>query len=165
MGEGVVQGACRGVVLLDGPVDAGRPEPVGECVDGLDEPACDVPPPHGFGGIDIFQVTGRVRGSHGGMEDQVREPSQLIFPFGDKSVHRRGRVAQRLPGTLDDLRRKHGPVEAEITVPQRFPTFPVVHSDRSDGHFAGDVAPTIIRSMKPSGIVSVLDFGLALIMP
>jgi hypothetical protein len=120
-----------------------------------------------LGGVEIFQVTGRVRGSHGGMEDQVREPSQLIFPFGDKFVHRRGRVAQRLPGTLGDLRRKHGPVEVVITVPQRFPTFPVVHRERSDGHFAGDVAPTIIRSMKPSGIVSVLDFGrwVALIMP
>ena len=101
------------------------------------------------------------------MKDQVRESGQLIFLFGDESMHRRGRVAQRLPGTLGDLRRKHGPVEVEITVPQRFPTFPVVHSDRSDGHFAGDVAPTIIRSMKPSGIVSVLDFGrwVALIMP
>jgi hypothetical protein len=98
---------ARGVVLLGEPVDAGRPEPVGECVDGLDEPACDIPPPPRLGGIEIFQVTGRVRGSHGGMEAQVREPSRLIFPFGDKSVHRRGRVAQRLPGTLGDLRGKH----------------------------------------------------------
>ena len=64
MGAGVVQGACRGVVLLDGRVDAGRPEPVGECVDGLDEPACDVPSPAAprLGDIEIFQVTGRVRG-------------------------------------------------------------------------------------------------------
>ena len=54
----------------------------------------------------------------------MREPSRLILPFGDKSVHRRGRVAQRLPGTLGDLRRKHGPVEVEITVPQRFPNVP-----------------------------------------
>ena len=29
------------------------------------------------------------------MEDQMREPGQLIFLFGDESVHRRGRVAQR----------------------------------------------------------------------
>ena len=120
MGEGVVQGACRGVVLLGGPVDAGRAEPVGECVDGLDEPACDVRAAPRLGGIEIFQVTGRVRGSHGGMEDQVREPGQVIFLFGDESVHRRGRVAQRRPGSLGDVRGEHGPVEVEIAVPQRF---------------------------------------------
>ena len=28
------------------PVDAGGAEPIGECVDGLDEQACDVPPRH-----------------------------------------------------------------------------------------------------------------------
>jgi hypothetical protein len=75
------------------------------------------------------------------MEDQMREPGQLILLFGDESVHRRRRVAQRRPGSLGDLRRQHRPVEVEITVPQRFPAVPVVHSDRSDGHFAGDVAP------------------------
>jgi hypothetical protein len=32
------------------------------------------------------------------MQDQVRQPGQLIFLFGDESVHRRGRVAQRRPG-------------------------------------------------------------------
>jgi hypothetical protein len=53
------------------------------------------------------------------MEDQVREPGQLIFLFGDESVHHRGRVAQRRPGSLGDLRREHGPVGVEITVPQR----------------------------------------------
>jgi hypothetical protein len=32
-------------------------------------------------------------------------------------------------------------------VPQRFPAFPVVNSDRSDGHFAADVAPPVSGSM------------------
>ena len=101
------------------------------------------------------------------MQDHVREPGQMIFLFGDESVHRRGRIAQRRPGSLGDFWRKHGPVELEITVPQRFPAFTVVHSDRSDGHFAGDVAPPVIGSVRPSGFVSVLDFGrwAALIMP
>jgi hypothetical protein len=58
------------------------------------------------------------------MEDQVREPGQLIFLFGDESVHRRGRVAQRRPGSLGDLRREHGPAEVKITVPQQFPSVP-----------------------------------------
>jgi len=52
------------------------------------------------------------------MEDQARETGQLIFLFGDESVHRRGRVAQRRPGSLGDLRREHGPAEVKITVPQ-----------------------------------------------
>ena len=72
------------------------------------------------------------------MEDQVREPGQLIFLYGDQSVHRRGRVAQRRPGLFGDLRGEPGPVEVEITVPQRFPAFSVVHSDRSDRYFADD---------------------------
>jgi hypothetical protein len=58
------------------------------------------------------------------MEEQVREPGQLIFLFGDESVHRRARVAQRRPGFLGDLRREHGPAEVEITVPQQFPNAP-----------------------------------------
>ena len=83
------------------------------------------------------------------MQDQVREPGQVIFLFGDESVHSRGRVAQRRPGSLGDLRGEHGPVEVEITLPQRFPAISVVHSDRSDDHFADDVAPPVIGSMKP----------------
>jgi len=79
------------------------------------------------------------------MKDQVRESGQLIFLFGDESMHRRCRVAQRRPGSLGDLRREHGPVEVEITLPQRLPALPVVHSDRSDDHFAGDVAPPANR--------------------
>ena len=90
-----------------------------------------------------------MRGPGGGMEDQVREPGQLIFLFCDESVHRRARVAQRRPGSLGDLRCEYGPVEVEITVPQRFPALPVVGSDRSDGCFAGDLAPPVIGSMKP----------------
>jgi hypothetical protein len=62
----------------------------------------------------------------------MRQPGQLILLFGNEAVHRRGRVAQRRPGVLDHFRRQHSPVEVEITVPQRFPAFPVVHSDRSD---------------------------------
>jgi hypothetical protein len=54
MGEGVVQRACRGVVLLRKPVDARRAEPVGECIDGLDEPLCDVPAAPRFGDIEVF---------------------------------------------------------------------------------------------------------------
>jgi hypothetical protein len=42
MGEGVVEGACRGVVLLGEPVDAGGAELVGECKDGLDKLTRDV---------------------------------------------------------------------------------------------------------------------------
>src|SRR5215208_2744133 len=93
------------------------------------------------------------------------QPADLPVRRQVRAPTRSGRTAP--PRYARDKRRKHGPVEVEITVTQRFPTFPVVHSDRSDGHFAGDVAPTIIRSMKPSGIVSVLDFGrwVALIMP
>ena len=79
----------------------------------------------------------------------MRQPGQLILLFGNESVHRRGRVAQRRPGALGHFRRQHSPVEVEITVPQRFPAFPVVHSDRSDDHFASDVAPPVIGSMKP----------------
>jgi hypothetical protein len=75
------------------------------------------------------------------MKDQVRESGQLIFLFGDEYVHRRGRVAQSRPGSLGDLRCEHGPVEVEITVPQRLSALSVVHSDRSDDHFTGDVAP------------------------
>ena len=82
------------------------------------------------------------------MEDQVRKPGQVIFLFSDEYVHRRVRVAQRRPGSLGDLRGEDGPVEVEITVPQRFPAFPVVGSDRSDGYFAGDLAPPVIGSMK-----------------
>ena len=64
------------------------------------------------------------------MEDRVREPGQVILLFGDESVHRRGRVAQGRPGSLGDLRGEDGPVEVEIAVPQRFPAFPIVGSDR-----------------------------------
>jgi hypothetical protein len=99
MGEGVVQGACRRVVLLGKPVDAGGAEPVSERVDGLDEPVCDVPAAPRLGDVEVFQVAGRVRGPGGGMEDQMREPCQLILLFGDESVHRRRRVAQRRPGS------------------------------------------------------------------
>jgi hypothetical protein len=89
------------------PVDAGGAEPVGECVDGLDEPVCDVPAAPLLGDLEVFQVAGRVHGPGGGMEDQMCEPSQVIFLFRDKSVHRRGRVAQR-PGSLGELRCEHG---------------------------------------------------------
>ena len=64
------------------------------------------------------------------VEDQVREPGQVIFLFGDESVHRRGRVAQCRPRSLGDIRGENGPVEVEIAVPQRFPAFSVVGSDR-----------------------------------
>jgi hypothetical protein len=40
---------------------------------------------------------------------------------------------------------------------QRFPAFPVVHSDRSDGHLDGDVAPPVIGSMKPQRNVSAQE--------
>ena len=43
MADGVVQRACRAVVLLSEPVDAGGAEPIGECKDRLDKSACDVP--------------------------------------------------------------------------------------------------------------------------
>ena len=92
------------------------------------------------------------------MQDQMREAGQVIFLFSDESVHRRGRIAQRRPGPLSDFRSEHGSVELEITVPQRFPAFSVGHSDRSDGHFVGDVAPPVIGSIGPSGIVFVVDF-------
>jgi hypothetical protein len=87
----------------------------------------------------------------------MRKPGQLILLFGNESVHRRGRVAQRRPGSLGDLGRQHGPVEVEITAPQGFPAFPVVLSDRSDAHFVGDVAPPVIRSVRRSRLVSVLN--------
>jgi hypothetical protein len=89
------------------------------------------------------------------MQDQVREPGQMIILLGDESVHRRGRVAQRRPGALGHLRCQHGPVEVEIAVPQWLPTFSVVHSDRSDDHFAGDVAPPLLLHRNPSGIACV----------
>jgi hypothetical protein len=157
VGDGVVQGAGRGVVLLGEPVDTGGAELIGECVDGVDEPACDVPATPLLGDVEVLQVAGRVRGPGGGMEDQVREPGQLIFLFGDESVHRRGRVAQRRPGVFRDLRGESGPVEVEVTAPQRFPTFPVVRSDRSDRYFANDLAPPAVGSIRPRGIVSVSD--------
>ena len=53
MGEGVVKGACRGVVLLGEPVDAGGAEPVGECVDGHDEPVCDVAAAPRLGEVEV----------------------------------------------------------------------------------------------------------------
>jgi hypothetical protein len=43
MRDGVVQRACRAVVLLSKPVDAGGAEPISECKDRLDKSACDVP--------------------------------------------------------------------------------------------------------------------------
>src|SRR5207342_1476470 len=110
-------GACRGVVLLGKPIDAGGAEPVSECVDGLDEPVCNVAAAPRLADVEVFQIAGRVRGPGGGMQDQVSEPGQMIFLFGDESMHRRGRVAQRRPGSLGDLRREYGPVEVEITVP------------------------------------------------
>jgi hypothetical protein len=58
------------------------------------------------------------------MKHQVREPGQVIFLFGDESVHRRGRVAQRRPSPLADLRGERGPAEVKITVPQQFPSVP-----------------------------------------
>src|SRR5215213_1455442 len=88
------------------------------------------------------------------MKDQVRESGQLIFLFGNESMHRRGRVAQRRPGSLGNLRREHGPVEVEITLPQRLPALPIVHSDRSDDYFPADVAPPVIRSTTPQRNVS-----------
>src|SRR5215207_2823261 len=124
MGEGVVQGACRRVVLLGKPVYAGGAKPVSECVDGLDMPVCDVPAAPRLGDVEVFQIAGRVRGPGSGMEDQMREPGQLILLFGDESVRRRRRVAQRRPGALGHLRCQHRPVEVELTVPQRFPAFP-----------------------------------------
>ena len=51
-------------------------EPVGECVDGLDEPACDVAAAPRLGGVEVLQVAGRVRGPRGGMQAQVRQPGQ-----------------------------------------------------------------------------------------
>ena len=60
----------------------------------------------------------------------MRQPGQVIVLFGDESVHPGVRVAQGRPGSLGDLRGEHGPVEVEIAVPQRFPAFPVVGSDR-----------------------------------
>ena len=123
MSEGVVQRACRGVVLLSKPVDAGKAEPVGKCIDGPDEPACNVAAAPRLGDIEVFQIAGWVRGPGGGMEDQAREPGQVTLLFGDEAVHRRGRVAQRRPGSLGNLRGEHGPVEVEMTVPQRFPAF------------------------------------------
>ena len=86
----------------------GGAEPIGECVDGLDEPVCNVAAAPRLGDVEVLQVAGQVRGSGRGMEDQVRQPGQLIFLFGDESVHRRGRVAQRRPGALGDFRREHG---------------------------------------------------------
>ena len=62
MGEGVVKGACRGVVHLGEPVDAGGAEPVGECVDGLDEPVCDVATRATAWRGRGLQVAGGVRG-------------------------------------------------------------------------------------------------------
>jgi hypothetical protein len=55
MGEGVVQGARRAVVLLDKPVDGDEAEPVGEGIDGLDRPACDVPAAPRVGDIEVFR--------------------------------------------------------------------------------------------------------------
>ena len=62
MGEGVVKDACRGVVHLGEPVDAGGAEPVGECVDGLDEPVCDVATRATAWRGRGLQVAGGVRG-------------------------------------------------------------------------------------------------------
>jgi hypothetical protein len=55
MGEGVVEGACRGVVLLGEPVDAGGAEPVGDCVDGRDEPVCDISAAPLLGDVEVLQ--------------------------------------------------------------------------------------------------------------
>jgi hypothetical protein len=55
-----------------------------------------------LGDVEVLQVAGQVRGPGGGMQDQVRQPGQVIFLFGDESVHRRGRVVQRRPGSLGD---------------------------------------------------------------
>ena len=104
---------------------------------------CNVAAAPLLGDVEVLRVAGQVRGPGSGMEDQMRQPGQLILLFGNESVHRRGRVAQRRPGALGHFRRQHSPVEVEITVPQRFPAFPVVQSDRSDDHFASDVAPPV----------------------
>jgi hypothetical protein len=61
MGEGVVEGACRGVVLLGEPVDGGGAESVGECVDGVDEPVCNVAAAPLLGDVEVLQVAGQVR--------------------------------------------------------------------------------------------------------
>ena len=65
-------------------------------------PACDVPAAPQLGDREVFQIADRICGPGGAMHDQVRQPGQLIFLFGDQSVHRRGRVAQRCPGSLGD---------------------------------------------------------------
>ena len=47
-----------------------------------------------------------MRGPGGGIQDQVRQTGQVIFLFGDESVHCRGRALR--PGSLGDLRDEHG---------------------------------------------------------
>ena len=56
MGERVVQGACRGVVLLGQPVDAPSPGLVGERVHGLDEPAGNILAAPRLGDVEILQI-------------------------------------------------------------------------------------------------------------
>jgi hypothetical protein len=51
-----------GRVLLGEPIDAGGAEPISECIDGHDEPMCDIPAAPLLGDIKVFQVAGRVRG-------------------------------------------------------------------------------------------------------
>jgi hypothetical protein len=87
---------------------------VAECVDGLDEPACDAPAAPQLGDIEVFQIAGRMCGP-GGMQDKVRQPGQLT-PCSATSPctaqvgsHNAAQVRSLT------LRGKHGPVEVRRT--------------------------------------------------
>jgi hypothetical protein len=66
---GSVPGRCT-------PGWANRPNPVGECIDGLDEPVCNVAAAPRLGDVEVLQVAGRVRGPGGGIQARD-DPLQL----------------------------------------------------------------------------------------
>ena len=88
MGERVVQGACRGVVLLGQPVDAPSPGLVGERVHSLDESAGNILAAPRLGDVEILQIARWVCRPRRGMHDHVRKPHQLIVLLSDESMHR-----------------------------------------------------------------------------
>ena len=138
MGERVVKGACRGVVLLGHPVDAPSLGLVGERVRSLDEPAGNILAAPRLGDVEILQIAGWASRPRCGMHDQLGKPDQVVVLLGDESMHRRTRVAQRCPGSVGDFRRECGAVELEVAVPQRLPCLPVVVPYGSDDHVGDD---------------------------
>ena len=106
MGERVVEGACRGVVLLGHPIDAPSPGFVGERVPSLYEPAGDILAAPRLGDVEILQIAGWVYRPCRRMHDQVRKPDQVIVLLGDESMHGRCWIAQRRPGRVGDFRRR-----------------------------------------------------------